>query len=224
MEFFGYRGALLALANLKFEEVETIERRVTARIGDSPQLRNLVLQAERGLRTELALTETGDLLSYGYGLDGFAPGKALPTIGPAQQRLHEGYRAARTKYPRDLRFILNYGQFLLTVADYVGARRQFEAALEVDRNNAQAHLGLGLAAYEVQDFTAALGHFEAAVEADSQDLSAPLNAAICLERLGRQKDAKLFWEKVYLKTPDRDLREWIETTHRREGRVAPSSK
>lgn len=69
-------------------------------------------------------------------------GQVLGTLDPADAReLAEALR----KYPHYTRGRYQLGLALLQAEDYPGAETEFEAVLEKDSSNAEAHNGLGLA-------------------------------------------------------------------------------
>lgn len=206
----GYAAAVKGLSAKDFGQVLEIEHRVSRRVGASPQLLNLKLQAERGVPAEFSLGTAGTLPAYGYELDGSAPRKALPVLDETTQRLDREFRAAVKEYPHSAALWLNRGQFLLALARHDEAGECFAEALKLEPKNELARLGLGLVWFEQQQYEAALKEFQAVVAASPQNVSAQVNAAICLERLGRPADARHLWERVLELTGDARLRQQIE--------------
>ena len=206
----GYKVALDYLDGKNFPDVLDVEERVSSRVGVSPELLNLKLQAERRVPDEFSLAMNDSLSDYGYQLNGTAATKAFPTIDEIVQRLNKEFEQAVAEYPDDIRLHLNYGHFLLEQFWLDEARQQFNAVLVLERRSTLAHLGLGLIAFELEQFTDALKQFEAALQIDAANPNFHINAAICLKKLGRASQARDHWQKAAKLTTDRDLRKSIE--------------
>jgi tetratricopeptide (TPR) repeat protein len=205
-----YRAARADLEEGRFEQVAALDRRAAERLpGRSPRLANLVLQAERKIPAEVALARAGSLVDYGYPLSGEVFVKDLPVRDAAAERVEADMKKALERHPGDPRLLLNYGQFLLQFNDYDKAEECFREALRMDVNSAEAHLGLGLVAYERKDYPLALDHFTQAARL-APDAAAPqLNTAICLDVLKRPGEARPYWERAEKLTPDPALRQRI---------------
>lgn len=206
----GYTLARSQLIAERFEEVLEIEHSVSSRIGVSSRLLNLKLQAERGVPAEYVLAYAGSLTDYGYELDGSSPQMALPTIDQTTERLSQELQQAVAEHSNSVDLRLNYGQFLLYLRRFEEARGQFTAALVLDRRNPLARLGLGLLEFELREYKNALEHFEAVVKIDPDSLAGHLNAAICLEKLGRPADARQHWRRAGRLANSTDLQQRIE--------------
>lgn len=216
LERAGYEEARQELAAGRFAEVRRLRRRLAAEGVASARLLNLDLQAERHLPAEVALASVGTLPQYGYELDGSAPRKALPHIDAATKRLEGRWQRAVKDNPRDPTLRVNYGQFLLALADAEAAAEQFEAARRLGGAEAEARLGLGLAAFERGDARRALEQFRASLKADPDNLAALQNAAVCLGRLRRPAEARPYWEKARARAPG-ELRQRIDKWLARAG-------
>ena len=83
----------------------------------------------------------------------------------------------------------NFGRLLRTIGDSERATKEFDIALEVDREFAEAHEQLGLMAAERQDYVRAANHFKDAVSADPRVSQYSVNLALALNRLGRNGEA-----------------------------------
>ncbi len=211
LEKSGYAATLPTLDANKFQEVLDIEHRVSRHHASSPRLLNLKLQAERGVPAELALVQLASLTDYGYELDGFSRQMSIPIFDQTSERLNRELAQAVGQHPNDVRLLLNYGQFLLSMAQCDKAREQFDAALVQDKGNPLARLGLGLVEFESKNCRKALNEFQAAIEIDPDQLAAYINAAICLERLERSEEAQRYWRQaVQLCKARPDLREQIK--------------
>jgi tetratricopeptide (TPR) repeat protein len=73
------------------------------------------------------------------------------------------YRERVAKYPKDPSGHKALGAALLFQKQYQAARAEYEAAVRLDANYADAHYGLGCVAYETGSFPEARGHLEKAV-------------------------------------------------------------
>jgi tetratricopeptide (TPR) repeat protein len=206
----GYEAAAAELHKGDYSRVLAIEDRVSRRVPPSARLRNLKLQAERGMPSEFALDVQGTLLDYGYEPDGSSPRMAMPILDETTERLDREYRALLAEHPGDVKLLLNRGQFLLSIARYDEARQCFAAVLAGDPQNHRAELGLGLVDFEEQKFAGALARFEAVLAVEPANIPARVNAAVCLERLGRTDEAKRQWRQVLESAPNSALRQRIE--------------
>ncbi|MBM4091624.1 MAG: tetratricopeptide repeat protein [Planctomycetes bacterium] len=206
----GYRAAKARLEAGQFRAVAEIEGRVTKYAAVSPRLTNLRLQSHRGMAAELALARHGMLLDYGFELDGASPTMSLPVVDETTERLGREFREAVETYPDESTLWLNRGQFLLTMAQPQEARACFQRALESASDLLWAHVGLGLVAFELRETAAALEHFEAALRIDPDQLAAQLNAAVCLNVLGRQAEAAAYLRRIQPRIDDPLLLRRIE--------------
>src|SRR5262249_38977967 len=68
---------------------------------------------------------------------------------------NEGFRALETKYPQDARIKARYGHMMLERHQEDDAANLFGEALKIDKNNAQALLGLALLAADDYEHRAA---------------------------------------------------------------------
>ncbi|MBN2293280.1 MAG: hypothetical protein JXM70_12690 [Pirellulales bacterium] len=94
---------------------------------------------------------------------------------------------------------VNYGQFLLENNDFKQAAEQFATAEQLAPTSVLAQTGLGLALFQQDDdkiINQALTHFQRAVELATQDKNTNLNLAVCLVRLDRKEEAKLYFQKT----------------------------
>jgi len=150
------------------------------------------------------------LLDYGFELDGASPTMSLPVVDETTERLGREFREAVETYPDESTLWLNRGQFLLTMAQPQEARACFQRALESASDLLWAHVGLGLVAFELRETAAALEHFEAALRIDPDQLAAQLNAAVCLNVLGRQAEAAAYLRRIQPRIDDPLLLRRIE--------------
>lgn len=70
------------------------------------------------------------------------------------------YRAARTLRPDYVAVPVNLGNIFLELNRLDEAHESFSAALEIDKNNAAAHYGLGQVAISKRSYSDAIDHFE----------------------------------------------------------------
>ena len=211
LEESGYEVAKGDLAAGDFNNVLTMENRVSNRAGDSARLLNLRLQAERGIPAEYGLASAGSLLDYGYEADGSTPFKSFPTIDQTSERLDREFTQAIQHHPSSASLLLNRGHFLITQVRYGEAREQFQKALALDQRNSLAHLGLGLVAFELQEYQNALEQFNAALAVTPDNLDAHINAAMALQQLGRFAEALRHWKDAAKLVENSDQRQRIET-------------
>jgi Flp pilus assembly protein TadD len=91
------------------------------------------------------------------------------------------------RYPDEPDLFLNFGQFLLELRRFAEAEDVLEIVLEIDPNNALAHLGLGIAILQQADddstVARALPHFQAAARLAPDDPVMKENRIICQNRL-----------------------------------------
>jgi len=210
LERAGYRAAGSALKGNDIKQLFDLEDRVTRGAGASGRIVNLLLQAERGVLAASSLVERGCLLDYDYELDGSAPFKEFTPQNKTTKRLMQEFAEAVSDHPDCIPLWLNYGQFLLTYRELERAEEQFAAALRLDDRNVEAHLGLGLVAFETKRYDEALAHFKQVVDSDSRRVDGHINLAVCLERLGRPDEARSYWQRVLGLSGDPQLREQIE--------------
>ncbi len=199
-----------ALADGQFERVLNIENRVASRVGAVPELLSLKLQAERGETHEHTLARAGSLTDYGYQLDGETYTMCLPDFDKTTERLKKEFARAVAEYPENVVLRLNYAQLLLDQGQTEEACGQFADALSKEGNNPLAHLGMGLAQFRSKEYEPALKHFETVVALDPGNVAGHLNTAICLTRLGRPDEARVYWRDAQRLTKDSSLRKRIE--------------
>jgi tetratricopeptide (TPR) repeat protein len=217
LEEAGHASARKELEAGHFEEVRRLGQYLTSQGAGSARLRNLELQAERAMPAELALASVGELLQYGYEMDGLAPRKGLPDLDDKTERIQRLWEQALQEHPTNALLRLNFGQFLLTLADAAAAREQFARALELGGVEAQARLGLGLIDFEDREPAKALEQFEAALKVSPSNLAAVVNAAICLEQLKRRDEARRYWLRAR-ELAGAELRQRIDQHLRRPAR------
>lgn len=70
------------------------------------------------------------------------------------------YQVARTLRPDYVAMLVNLGNILLELNRLEDARASFSAALEIEKNNAAAHYGLGQVAVSKRNYAEAVDHFE----------------------------------------------------------------
>jgi len=70
------------------------------------------------------------------------------------------YQVARTLRPDYIAVLVNLGNIFLELNRLDEARASFAAALEMDKNNAAAHYGLGQVAASQRNYAEAVDHFE----------------------------------------------------------------
>jgi len=211
LEESGYRLARKNLRSGDFQEVLDVEHRTAERGLSFSRLSSLRLQAERGIPAEHALTQSGNLLDYGYELSGQSYNKgAFPTFDETTQRIRKELAEAVKKYPDSLDLRLNYAQLLLEENEYKAAEEQFNTALRLDEKNALAHVGLGLVRYHREQHDDALKSFVEATALDPTSFDAQLNTAICLERIGRSDEAIPYWRKANELTGDTKMKRRIK--------------
>lgn len=210
LERAGYQLAKARLNEGDFVGVRSIEDRLTSRGVRSSRIDNLVLQADAGEPAEYTLALSGSLTRLGYGMDGTVKIKSPPAASEKALALEGQLRTLVDRDPNQENARLNLGFLLLKRGDLANARAQFEAAATRDNDDAYAHLGLGLVDFMEGHFEAALEQFRRAGQLDPTLVFAPLNAAICLERLGRTEESKAYWHKARALTSDAELQGAIE--------------
>ena len=202
----GYRAAESALGNSDWGAVERIESLASSLSAGSSRLLNLSLQAQQEIPNASSLAYEGSLLDQGFAPSGRSLRKSLPFEDEATKHLCEQYAQAVQRYPQDMSLRLNLGQLLWELGRTDEAEAQFQAARQLDVQNPNARLGLGLVEYRRHHYQQALEHFEAALREDPRNLAARINAAACLEQLGRPDDAQKEWEHLLQALPDGDRR------------------
>jgi len=213
LEESGYQLARKGLESGNFKNVLDIEGRTTLHSAVSPRLANLRIQAERGVTSEQTLATKGTLTDYDYELDGRQYAKGFPSFDATTTRLEKELAETVEKYPDSLDLRLNFGQFLMEQNDFERAVQQFTAAVRLDANSTLAQTGLGLALFQQdtdETIDQALGHFQKAVELSPNDLTANLNMAVCLARLGQKEKARPYFQKAQTLTDDEDTKKRIE--------------
>ncbi|HOM18102.1 MAG TPA: tetratricopeptide repeat protein [Thermoguttaceae bacterium] len=198
------------LAAKDFHQVLELEAKVREWLGPTAGLVNLKIQAERGMKVELALQEAGTLLAYAYEPDGRSLSMALPTIDATTERLDQEFQEACQRFPEQTSLWLNRGQFLLSIARPVQAKECFRRASQLEPSNPLVWIGMGLAAFEEGAVEEALGQFRRAVDLAPENTAARLNMAICLYRLGRTAQALEQFQQVLGQSQDQQLRERLE--------------
>ena len=163
---------------------------------------------ETRLGQSLALTE------FDFELDGGSYGMSLRVL-PDETR--QQWDAKIAERPLEVRLRLEYGRLLLEHNHADDAITHFDEALKLEPNNADAHIGKGAALYEKaynensNNFEPALEQFRLALAQRPDDVSAQVNAAICLERLGRSGEAAKHFQEAYRLTDDSEMRDRIRT-------------
>jgi tetratricopeptide (TPR) repeat protein len=209
LEEAGYALARRELEEKQFDPVADAVSR-WRRLGvESVRLDNLRLQAERHFSAEYALAKHRSLLDYGYEVDGSAPAKPLPQITDAVEAQLAGWAGLQSRAGGDPGPALNRGQFLLTLGRLQEAAAVFAEVLRAHPNDADAHSGLGLAAYEERDYPRALRHFETAARERPDDAAAQINLAMTLDRLERPAEARPHWEKALEHTAEEEQRQAV---------------
>ena len=180
-----------------------------ARLGvKSAQLANLRLQAELKSTGDNALTRAGALLDYGYDVFGGRTRDVGGELTDAQQaKLLKEFKTAIDEHDNDFMLHLNFGQFLLRQHQFDDARREFARALSLRPDDPGAHLGAGLVEFETSHPEMALEHFLKSVALDPKSAAAQINAALALERLGRDPEAAPHWQAAFDLSSDPKLRE-----------------
>jgi tetratricopeptide (TPR) repeat protein len=210
LEESGYAVARGELNRGGFQQALDAEQRVCDWQKPSARLVNLKLQAKRHIPGEYELARAGSLTDYGYQLDGSSSLKSFPVGDEATDRLIKEFRQALAEHPEGVGLMINYGQLLLGLGRFAEAREQFAAAAGLAPDNGLARLGMGLVAFEMHEYEQAAKDFEQASSLDPQNLSAWLNAAMCLEQLGRTEEARACWRRAAALTEDAELRQKIE--------------
>jgi tetratricopeptide (TPR) repeat protein len=209
LEQAGYALVRQELVEKNFDEVLSAVSRWRQLGVKSVRLDNLRLQAERRFPEEYALARDRSLLDYGYQVDGFAPAKALPDITDAVDTQLADWADLQARAGGDPGPALNRGQFLLSLGRLEDAATVFAAVLRAHPDNADAHTGLGLAAYQERDYPAARRHFEAAVRLRPDDSACQINLAMTLDRLNRPAEARSHWQKALEQTRGEEQRQAI---------------
>jgi tetratricopeptide (TPR) repeat protein len=209
LEEAGYALARRDLEDKHFEAATAAVTRWRQLGVRSVRLDNLRLQAERRFPAEFALVRDRSLLAYGYQVDGFALAKPLPEITHAVETQLTAWAALQSRAGADPGPALNRGQFLLSLGRLQDAAAVFAAVLRTHPDNADAHIGLGLAAFQQQDLPRALRHFEAAVRLRPDDAASQINLAMTLDRLDRPAQARPHWQKALERTKGEEQRQAI---------------
>lgn len=174
--------------------------------GESPRMRNLVLQAQLGIPAEFALDRHGTLLDFGYEPDGRALVKTGPNPSQGSEanyrRLFEEFKSSLSDFPNEPILLLNFGYFCMRAGDYAQAESCFNQVVAADPRNARALVGMGLIKFEFGQKQEAAEQFEAALVADPDYLPAKVNLAICYEALGRRDEALAIWTAIQDKVDD----------------------
>ncbi|MCA9238712.1 MAG: tetratricopeptide repeat protein, partial [Planctomycetales bacterium] len=206
LEDAAYQTARAKLLAGDFDAVAQVAGESCSLGATSGRLTNLELQASRGLPAEDSLAEFGTLLAYGYDLDGFARGKALPVFDATTDKLLARTSDAVTQYPAEEQLLLNRAQLLLSLQRAEEARELFLRVLDRSPESPAAHLGAGLAAFELGDYQAAAEEFDRVLEINPDLVDAMVNRAITLDRMGRRAEATQAWREAATMTEDASLR------------------
>jgi tetratricopeptide (TPR) repeat protein len=209
-----YLKARTDLQGSSIQEVIEVEEHLQKLGIESPRVVNLVLQAQRGFRLELAFDEAGTLAHLGYELDGAWLYKSSQFDATAK-RLYQEYQKLLERYPDDIRLMLNFGHFCLTHSSLERAEAAFQKVLELDQENVRGLVGMGMVQFELRNFEQARVYFERAISVDPSFHAAKINLAICLEAENRKSEAQKLWEELRETCPDPTLRSRIEA-HWRE--------
>jgi tetratricopeptide (TPR) repeat protein len=221
LEHAGYEEARGKLVQSQFQETEDVATRLDRHGVRSARVENLRLQAVHHIPAEVTLAYAGNLTNYGYDLGGSAlPWKKLPILDKATEQQERDWKALVAQHPQDSRLLVNYGQLLLKLSRIEHARDSFAQALRIDPRSVGAEIGLGLVAFERQHYADALAHFKTALRIDPDNAMAVVNAAICLERLGRPTDAQRYWQRARVLLPEGALRQQIDERLRSAGSAA----
>jgi len=208
LESSGYELARSGLVKGDFRRVSDVENRVARRTTGSARLRNLRIQAERGETAEQSLARRRSLVrDYGYETNGRRLIKdfSIPEITATVRRIEAAWVAAIEAFPDAIDLRLNYGHFLLDQNDFQRAETVFAEAVGREPENVLAHTGLGLALFQQnrpETIQRALEHFQKAVELSPNDPGVNMNLAVCLTRLGREADARPYFEKANSFNPE----------------------
>lgn len=101
------------------------------------------------------------------------------------------------------------GAIKVEATDSIGARQAFEASLALEPDNANAYLGLGIAALWVDEEPTALSHFEAAVARTSTPSNTLLmNLAYALQHTGRIAEAHAVYSRLASQDPRDSAVRW----------------
>jgi tetratricopeptide (TPR) repeat protein len=84
-------------------------------------------------------------------------------------------------------------------------------ALSQDGENLEAHLGLGMARFELKQYQAALDQFQAVIRLDPDRAAGFINAAMCLQQLQKPAEALPLWKRAQGLTKNPVLHQQIET-------------
>jgi tetratricopeptide (TPR) repeat protein len=94
------------------------------------------------------------------------------------------------------------GSMKIEAMDAEGARQAFVASLKIEPDNADAHLGLGMAALWVDDEQTALSHLESALARTARPSNGLLmNLAYALQHTGRLDEAHAVYSRLIAKDP-----------------------
>jgi tetratricopeptide (TPR) repeat protein len=196
LEQLVYRHAASDLERGAFTEVNRLAQIAAEHGIESARLAKLRLQARLAVPHSVSLARAGAITDYGYDAAGSIVREPDPLSREAAAAAGEGFSFAIEVYPDDLELRLNYGQFLLRVRRHDLARSQFNEALRIEPDHAIARMGLGLADYLAGYYEDALAHFEFVHEHEPASAAALLNAAMCLDRLGRPEEAEAYRDQA----------------------------
>ena len=106
------------------------------------------------------------------------------------------YRERVAKYPKDPSGYKALATALLFQKKYQPARAEYQAALEIDPNYADAHYGLGCVAYKEKRYPEAREHLEKAVAIDENDRSYHRVLAMVYDQLKDDAKALFHYERA----------------------------
>jgi hypothetical protein len=222
LEQAAYETALPKLTAGQYGEANAVCRSVREKGVSSARMANLELMAtaEYADRVpgELALAFRPTLLHWGFRPDGTRP--EPPLVQPNSQRLEE-WRHAFRQYPDDEFILMNYGTFLLTQREFDAARDAFLSRNHMENPPSRAVSSSGVNPWDGAAIaTFGPGDNAERVElarkdfmADGRHLTNPntlVNAAVCLERLGKRSDAERLWQQARPLVSDPAIKRKIE--------------
>ena len=108
----------------------------------------------------------------------------------------EHYKAAASESPENLIYLSTLGVVALNAGEFDDAHDFLSQALALDANCSTACIGLGTLFLHMRDYAKAAVHLERGCELKPSDVSAQVNLAVALSRLGRHDDALVHANKA----------------------------
>lgn len=112
------------------------------------------------------------------------------------------YKKAIDLMPASVEAKFGYVYPAAAVGNWDQVKKQYENILRIDSKNSQAHYRLGLIFYGREEFDKALQHFQVGCNLYPFDYDFNLMMAWTSLKMGKMREAKLFFNKVLLLSPD----------------------